>query len=538
MVRKKLKLQLHYSRPNPLNVKILPNEVWCIIFSYLDKKAVQNATESCKHWFELIRNEPNLSGHICLADDGLLELTRKIDDSQWIWTRWPVLKTLELGKRFIGEIFRECVKSKRFTPAIGTNNEVTKYLSKSTSLRNCTALEKVVCWISWHLTGLFPNLPNLPRNFGSIYALTIDPRIEIESASIEHVSDLELSIDDSRFSEGGDPTFIGDILQAMKLIGENGRNLKDLTISFPFFPCWINPEFSQLLQDAFSDMFKGLKKYNSLQIVELNLENNLENFNNPGHIRKIITYDFTAMVTHLILKTMSCASDVELVEYLSAISYQFPKLQHLMIETAILDKESDWDEVRSSNLWSSQVENTFQDFTKVEIYLKPETNDDGYSRCGFHLVKMPFQKSVYKTVEVNLELFKNSIHHLDIFPRDFGELVTNLIVKTMPSACGDNLSDISRLFPLLRCLCIETAILADWDDFRSPKLWKDCVESAFQDFTKVKIYLKPTTANEHCFHLLKIPFQKSVIQKIIIDPRTREPKPRPPLPLDLTNPSK
>ena len=526
MVRKKLKLQLHYSRPNPLNVKILPNEVWCIIFSYLDKKAVQNATESCKHWFELIRNEPNLSGHICLADDGLLELTRKIDDSQWIWTRWPVLKTLELGKRFIGEIFRECVKSKRFTPAIGTNNEVTKYLSKSTSFRTCPTLEKIVCWVSWHLTGLFPHLPNLPRNFGSIYALTIDPRIEIESASIEHVSDLELSIDDSRFSEGGDPTFIGDILQAMKLIGENGRNLKDLTISFPFFPCWINPEFSQLLQDAFSDMFKGLKKFNSLKIVELNLES----YKNSSPDLDIFSQDFGLMVTHLIVKNKQNAC----CDNLSVLNQQFPKLEYLYIESATVDLN--WNNTRSPKLWSSQVEITFQDFAMVEIYLQPTT-----SKHSFHLRKLPYQKSVIE-VELNLELFSNSSHHLDIFSQDFGAMVTHLNVDTMPNARGDNLLIISHRFPKLQYLCIKDASIGrecgedwDWNEVRSPKLWSSTVEETFQDFTKVEIYLKPA-ANQYCFHLLKVPFQKSVVQKIINDPRTGEPRPQLQDLLILSNP--
>jgi len=154
MARKKLKLQLHYSRPNPLNVKILPNEVWCIIFSYSDQKSVQNATEICKHWFELIQNDPNLSGHIILANDGLLEFTKKINTMQWIWTRWPVVKTLEFRKRFIGEKFKECLESveciEMFKPAFRTNNEITKYLSKSTRFGECPTLKKL--FVGFHGT--------------------------------------------------------------------------------------------------------------------------------------------------------------------------------------------------------------------------------------------------------------------------------------------------------------------------------------------------------------------------------------------------
>ena len=154
MPRKKQKLQLESSTQNTFNVKILPNEVWCIIFSYLHQKAVQNATQSCKHWFELIRNDPNLSGHIILANDGLLEFTRKINTMQWIWTRWPVVKTLEFRKCFIGEKFKECLESveciEMFKPAFGTNNEITKYLSMSTSFGKVPTLKKI--FVGFHGT--------------------------------------------------------------------------------------------------------------------------------------------------------------------------------------------------------------------------------------------------------------------------------------------------------------------------------------------------------------------------------------------------
>ena len=404
MPRKKQKLQLDSSTQNTFNVKILPNEVWCIIFSYLHQKAVQNATESCKHWFELIRNDPNLSGHIILANDGLLEFTRKINTMQWIWTRWPVVKTLEFRKRFIGEKFKGCLESveciEMFKPAFDTNNEITKYLSMSTSFGKGPTLKKILCWVSWHLTGLtglFTQLPNLPRNFGSIHALAINPWIEIESVSIEHVSGLELSIDDSRFSETGQYTFNREILQAMKLIGEDGRNLKDLTISFPFSPCWIELEFSRLLQDAFSDMFRDLKKFNSLQIVRLSLR---FLFMDSTHHIDICFHDSREVVTHLIVKSMCFESS----DVLSGISHLFPKLQHIYIEDATVgqienEENLAWDEDRSPIFWSSRVEETFQDSAKVEIYLKPWN----MVHSCFHLLKLPFQKSVLKHIPIPKE---------------------------------------------------------------------------------------------------------------------------------------
>ena len=267
----------------------------------------------------------------------------------------------------------------------------------STSFGKVPTLKKNICWVSWHLTGLtglFTELPNLPRNFGSIHALTINPWIEIESVSIEHVSGLELSIDDSRFSEIGQYTFNREILQAMKLIGEDGRNLKDLTISFPSFPCWIELEFSRLLQVAFSDMFRDLKKFNSLQIVRLNLQ-----FLYAHHI-DVCFHDSGAVVTHLIVKSMGFESS----DVLSGISLLFPKLRHIYIEAATVgqienDENLAWDEDRSPIFWSSKVEETFQDFSKVEIYLKPWN----MVQCCFHLLKMPFQKSVLKQIPIPKE---------------------------------------------------------------------------------------------------------------------------------------
>ena len=115
MLSKKPRLELEVCTEIQFDVKSLPNEVWCILFSFMDKKSLRNSTATCTHWFELIRNNSKFSGQICLPNDGLKELKRKIDDSQWIWTRWPVLQTLEFGKCFLGEKHRDFYKSERYT---------------------------------------------------------------------------------------------------------------------------------------------------------------------------------------------------------------------------------------------------------------------------------------------------------------------------------------------------------------------------------------------------------------------------------------
>ena len=171
---------------NSIQIEILPREVLCTIFSYLDKQSVQNATATCKLWFELIRNDKSLSGDICLEKLDLQQLSQKILIGEWNWERWPVLKTLKFGE----------LSATHIQPTISKN--VASYLSKLVNFKECHTLEKVVFSVSCTLTGifpqfLFPHLTTMP--LGIVEELTFDPKIDIESVGIEHVSGLKLSIE-------------------------------------------------------------------------------------------------------------------------------------------------------------------------------------------------------------------------------------------------------------------------------------------------------------------------------------------------------
>ena len=54
-----------------LPINLLPNEVWVRIFVFLEFKTLQfKATCVCKKWFNIIRNDSNLSGEFSLlAED-------------------------------------------------------------------------------------------------------------------------------------------------------------------------------------------------------------------------------------------------------------------------------------------------------------------------------------------------------------------------------------------------------------------------------------------------------------------------------------
>ena len=71
----------------------LPNEIWCIIFSYLPLAPKKNATATCKLWSRLIRADSKLSRHILIS---WYNMDTALETLQWNWNNWPALQTLEL----------------------------------------------------------------------------------------------------------------------------------------------------------------------------------------------------------------------------------------------------------------------------------------------------------------------------------------------------------------------------------------------------------------------------------------------------------
>ena len=128
---KKLKLDFEKPPVNDTKVLDLPKEVLGIIFSYLDKKSVFHSTLTCKLWFELIRCDPNICSHICLNDISSSELYKRTKNPEWIWTRWPVLKILEL----------KCEQKHNFKPLIV--HSIAKHYLKIVNNEYCPSLAKL-----------------------------------------------------------------------------------------------------------------------------------------------------------------------------------------------------------------------------------------------------------------------------------------------------------------------------------------------------------------------------------------------------------
>ena len=81
----------------------LPSEVWCEIFSYLDKKFLKKVSSTCKLWFGIMRGNERFSGHIKMKFTNLEDMSTKITDSEWLRERWPAIKVLKvsLGSQFM-----------------------------------------------------------------------------------------------------------------------------------------------------------------------------------------------------------------------------------------------------------------------------------------------------------------------------------------------------------------------------------------------------------------------------------------------------
>ena len=161
-----------------IDVGILPREILCIIFSYLDKKSAQNASEMCKLWFELIRNDSNLSSYVFLKCDGLKELRTKIEKSEWIWNRWPVLKVLENGMNLD--------EPKSIQEAVD--------LVKSINFKDCSTLEKVTFRVNIDLQNFFPDF-NSELKIATVEQLTFNPKSDIQWFGSEQISVLHITVD-------------------------------------------------------------------------------------------------------------------------------------------------------------------------------------------------------------------------------------------------------------------------------------------------------------------------------------------------------
>jgi len=227
----------------------VPNEIWSKIFSYLDKKSLHTASATCKFWLELIRTDSKLSSYIILQNIDLENLQRKIEKFEWIWERWPVLKSLELENSNV----RNCQLLEEALESVQKIN-----------FEGSASLEKIIFSVAFEFTSLFKDDKSISRNSLSkliasivqVKKLSYNPANNLYSFGLEHIFCMKMFL-----LEVPCTSLVYDTL---KLIGERAESLANLTINISN----IEETDLQLFENGLTTMFSGLK--NSLKTLTLN----------------------------------------------------------------------------------------------------------------------------------------------------------------------------------------------------------------------------------------------------------------------------
>ena len=181
----------------------LPAEIWCFIFSYLPKESKKKATAISKLWFQIIRSDPKLSGHISVSLNG-------IQNENWTWENWPSLKILEISD----------------SETSLTSSKTAMDSMKNLNFRNCPNLEKVILCAKFD----WVELANVTTNFKitegilTVRQLVFNPKVDINSFSIEHLKKVMLHL--RAYWKFTDENGTG----SLKKIGEAAQNLDCISV--------------------------------------------------------------------------------------------------------------------------------------------------------------------------------------------------------------------------------------------------------------------------------------------------------------------
>ena len=396
-------------RLDHIDMHILPKEVWCIIFSFLDEKSIRLASATCKLWFELIRSDLKISSHIYLVNDGLNEFQKKLERSNWMWERWPVLKTLEFG---------------------GSPSEYEQYsreaaekemkILKLINFKQCETLEKLVVSVKFDIEYFWEKYHSL----ATVKTLTFNPKVEtksIEIDQIDHVSRLDLSFKINTLDLNKNI-----ICQGLQLIGEKAKCLNTLGIYMLGVP---NVDLDmegdlEFLKNGFCSMFKGLN--DSLETIifcdkndNYNLDFDIlkclseQNFENLTKIVVMTNYNISICPKVGFFPNLKVLTVLKLC-YIDGFDQNYNTITHLSVEKVSMAKLKEFD-LRTMvqkfkklkkcyfnvtlNLtivglkywqreWQNILDETFQESTEVKFVFKAKR----YHR-SWELKKLPYQKS-------------------------------------------------------------------------------------------------------------------------------------------------
>ena len=179
---------------------MLPIEIWHHIFSYLDEKSLRTVASSCKLFFELVRGNEKLSGCIILKSVVLKDLATKIKSSEWIWDRWPSLKTLKIPIHF-----EKIPTHFEYLTGIDQSTEKEVFdLIRGMKFETSSSLEKVVvfncCWSIQDFPFLRKRFPGL--HHGYVMEFSFHPKNISLMQSLEHITVYICQICIIRYGKG------------------------------------------------------------------------------------------------------------------------------------------------------------------------------------------------------------------------------------------------------------------------------------------------------------------------------------------------
>jgi len=191
--------------------------------------------------------DSKLSNHIILQNIDLENLQTKIEGSEWIWERWPVLKTIVLEHI-------DYLKS----PEEAIN------LVKKINFEECLTLENVILpsTSTFDFTSSFQEDNSISRYLSSnvqVKKLNYNPKNCIKSFGLEQIFCLKMYLLEV-------PCTVA-VYDALNLIGQRAKNLSNLTINIST----IEQTDLQAFETGLQTMFCGLK--NSLRTLTLNNKN-------------------------------------------------------------------------------------------------------------------------------------------------------------------------------------------------------------------------------------------------------------------------
>ena len=235
---------------------VLPQEVWCIIFSYLPKESRKNATSTCKLWFEIIRGDSRLSGNVSIP---WIEL----QNSTFDWDNWPSLKTLAItdlsfpspkwALEAMKDIdFKKCQSLEKVTFGVNFDMAELYTVMKTTATKTTAAITGENMITDTENISTSKKLTvrrKLMKNIGTVLALVFNPKSDIDLFKLEHIDKLEIHM---RSQSSND---IERNLEIMEMIGKAAINLRSLIIGGKSF---YYPEF---FETGFKNFGTSLKVF-------------------------------------------------------------------------------------------------------------------------------------------------------------------------------------------------------------------------------------------------------------------------------------